>query len=71
MLKLYLICYNFQVALHSIWRERNNCRHGSQPVLAGQLTLIIDRQIRNQCLIMDSKRIRHYEGALQLWFSTK
>ena len=43
MLKLYLIRCSFQVALHSIWRERNNRRHGSQPVLAGQLTSIIDR----------------------------
>ncbi|CAN6822503.1 unnamed protein product, partial [Brassica oleracea var. botrytis] len=60
-LKLYLIRYSFQVALHSIWREKNNRRHGFQPVLAGQLTSIIDGQIRNQCLIMDSKRIRHYE----------
>lgn len=70
-LNLYLVRYSFQVALHSIWRERNNRRHGSQPVLAGHLITIIDRQIRNQCLIMDSKRIRSYEGALQLWFSTR
>lgn len=69
--KLYLVRYSFQAALHTIWRERNNCRHGSQPLQPGQLTAIIDRQVRNQCLIMDSKRTRQYKGVLQLWLSAR
>ncbi|CAN6902595.1 unnamed protein product, partial [Brassica oleracea] len=34
-LKLYFLCYTFQVTLHSIWRKRNNRRHGSHPTPAG------------------------------------
>ncbi|CAF1738139.1 unnamed protein product [Brassica napus] len=47
-LNLYLVRYSFQVALHSIWRERNNRRHGSQPVLAGhRLQSSTDRFVIN------------------------
>lgn len=66
-LKLFLLRYSFQVTLYSIWRERNNRRHGSQPILASQLIKLIDRQIHNKCLLMISKRIRHHEGVLQIW----
>lgn len=70
-LKLYLLRYTFQATLHSIWRERNNRRHGSQSTPTGRLISMIDRTIRNQCLILDSKRVRRHEGALQLWLSAR
>lgn len=71
MLQLFLLRYCFQVAIHSIWRERNNRRPGSQPVILELLIKMIDRQIRNQCLILIAKRTRRYDGVLQLWFSTR
>lgn len=66
---LFLLRYSFQVAIHSIWRERNNRRHGSQPIPADRLVQIMDRQIRNQCLPMISKKLRRYEEVLQVWLS--
>lgn len=70
-LKLFLLRYSFQVIIYFLWRERNNRRHGSLPILPNQLIKMIDRQIRNQCLLMISKKIRHHEGVLQLWLSTR
>ena len=70
-LTMYLLRYSFQVTLHSLWRERNGHRHGSQPLLASQLIKMIDRQIRNQCLILIFKRIRRHEGVLHFWLFTR
>lgn len=54
-LELYLLRYSFQVTLYSVWRERNNRRHGAPPTLPSAMIRVIDRQIRNQCLLLISK----------------
>lgn len=58
-LELYLLRYSFQVTLYSVWRERNNRRHSTPPTPASSMIKFIERQIRNQCLILISKRTRH------------
>lgn len=63
-MQLYLLRYNFQVVLYSVWRERNNRRHGILPTSASATIKIIDRQIRNQCLLI-SRKSRHYDKVLQ------
>ncbi|XP_023638041.1 uncharacterized protein LOC111830437 [Capsella rubella] len=45
----YIIRYVFQSTIHSLWRERNNRRHGERPQPTDQLILLIDRHIRNRC----------------------
>ncbi|XP_013632736.1 PREDICTED: uncharacterized protein LOC106338262 [Brassica oleracea var. oleracea] len=45
MLQLYLLRYSFQVILYTVWRERNNRRHGDSPTLASVMIKTIDRQI--------------------------
>ncbi|CAG7894389.1 unnamed protein product [Brassica rapa] len=54
----------FQITLHSIWRERNDRRHGATPMVAGSLAKMIDRGIRNWCLMVSATGHRHYEAPL-------
>lgn len=43
LLKRFLLRYTLQVTLSSLWRERNDRRHGSQPIMAGPLVKMIER----------------------------
>ena len=43
--KGFLLCYAFQVLVHSIWCERNARRHGEQPRDEGLLYKFVDKTI--------------------------
>ncbi|XP_024006569.1 uncharacterized protein LOC112083076 [Eutrema salsugineum] len=68
---LFLLRYSFQAAIHCIWRERNNRRHGEAPRTARSLIHLIDKLIR--CRIQSIRDLgdRRFEDALQLWFATR
>ncbi|CDY72243.1 BnaCnng76680D, partial [Brassica napus] len=45
-----LLRTTLQASVHSVWRERNDRRHGATPMNPTLLVKMIDRQIRNWCL---------------------
>ncbi|KAL0728762.1 hypothetical protein Bca4012_024855 [Brassica carinata] len=49
MLTTFLTRYGFQVSLHSLWRERNDRRHGATPTSVSALISMLDRHIRSRC----------------------
>ncbi|CAG7876832.1 unnamed protein product, partial [Brassica rapa] len=73
--RLFCIRYAFQVAMYTLWRERNKLQHGENimPIRAVQYVLkrMIDKGVRNKLSLMRSNRVRGMESSLQFWFSTR
>ncbi|KAG5390779.1 hypothetical protein IGI04_032320 [Brassica rapa subsp. trilocularis] len=61
--EMVLLHYTFQITLHSIWRERNDRRHGETPMVVGSFAKMIDRGIRYWCLMVSATDHRLYCNA--------
>ncbi|KAG7578526.1 Reverse transcriptase domain [Arabidopsis thaliana x Arabidopsis arenosa] len=68
---LLLLRYSLQVAVHSIWRERNNRRHGEAHIPAPRLSQMIGKTIRNKITLLRSSGNHKYADLLMFWFSTQ
>ena len=66
----FLTRYTLQAAIHSIWRERNERRHGAIATLAMALEKLLDRQVRNRCCSIQQLGDQNYAGSLSRWFAT-
>ena len=69
--KAFTIKYMFQLAVHSIWCERNKRRHGEEPCPAEILSKRMDKTMRNKFTILQRKREMDLEGGMRFWFSTR
>lgn len=70
-LQLFTIRYIFQLAVHSIWRERNRRRHGEKESPPNLLASMLDKTIRNKFSIIQRGDDNKLKGGLQYWFSTR
>ncbi|AAF99801.1 T2E6.13 [Arabidopsis thaliana] len=70
-IRSFLSRYIFQLTVHTVWKERNDRRHGEEPRTSANLISWMDKQIRNQLSIIISTGDRRYENGLQVWFSTR
>lgn len=70
-IKLFLIKYTFQAAAHSIWRERNNRRHGGKKIPPAMLERIIDKNVRNRLSSIRRQGDKKMEKSLGVWFGTR
>lgn len=61
----------FQTSIHSLWRERNERRHGSTPTPTASLVKFIDRQVKNKCLSISVTGNQRLGTLLQLWFASQ
>jgi len=68
---LFLIRYSFQLAIYTIWRERNNKRHGDTPLSHSQLLRNIDKQVRNRISYIREQGDKNYDGCMKVWFDTR
>ncbi|KAG7589015.1 Reverse transcriptase zinc-binding domain [Arabidopsis suecica] len=66
-----LLQYAFQIAVHTLWRERNNRRHGEDPITASILGKTIDKNIRNRITLLRKTGNAKYEDLFTFWLSTK
>ncbi|XP_013594915.1 PREDICTED: uncharacterized protein LOC106303104 [Brassica oleracea var. oleracea] len=66
-----LLRTTLQASVHSVWRERNDRRHGATPMNPTLLVKMIDRQIRNWCLTVTATGHNKYEALLQCWFASR
>lgn len=71
LLHTYLTRYAFQVVIHSLWKERNERRHGAQPIPAAALAKMVDRHIRNRCLSFREQGNLKLAAGLSLWLATR
>lgn len=69
--KRFCLRYAFQLALYTLWRERNKRRHGEKAMPLQVLAKLTEKAIRNKLSLLQSKRAKGYEGVLQYWFSTR
>ena len=69
--RLFLIRYTFQAAAHSIWRERNNMRHGDAPQSAIHIVKYIDKLVRNRADSLRGVGNGRYSKAMGVWFATR
>ena len=69
--KRFCLRYAFQVALYTLWWERNKRRHGDTPVPPQTLTKLIDKSIRNKLSLLQKKKMKGMECILQYWFGTR
>ena len=69
--KLFLLRYVFQVAIHTIWMERNSRRHGTVQKPPGILVKFIDKQTRNRISSLRGKGGKHLTQAMAAWFETR
>lgn len=71
MITTFLTRYGFQVSLHSLWRERNDRRHGVSPTSISTLVTMLDRHIRNRCSSIIKLGDQKYAASLSVWFATR
>lgn len=67
----FLTRYVFQATLHTIWKERNNRRHGKTPKTAKQLIKLIDKQVRNRLSTIWSMGDCRFESGMEAWFASR
>lgn len=67
----FTIRYLFQATVHSIWRERNQRRHGEAHSTPMQLVKFIDKGVRNRFSSIMMMGDTQYEGGVRYWFSTR
>ncbi|KAF8052483.1 hypothetical protein N665_1555s0008 [Sinapis alba] len=70
-LNIFLTRYTMQAAIHSIWRERNERRHGAIATPARELVKFLDRQVRNRCSSIQQLGDKKYTGSLSRWLATR
>ncbi|XP_013721578.1 uncharacterized protein LOC106425391 [Brassica napus] len=70
-MRLFCIRYAFQIALYTLWRERNKVRHEKKLMPIEVLKKLVDKGVRNKLSLMRSKKVRFMEKGLQFWFSTR
>ena len=69
--KRFCLCYALQIAVHTLWRERNRIKHEEKPTPIAAIIKMVDKSIRNKLSIMRSKKVKGWESGLQFWFSTR
>ncbi|XP_018453981.1 uncharacterized protein LOC108825144 [Raphanus sativus] len=60
LLETFLTRYTIQATIYSLWKERNDRRHGATPTTAATLARMVDRQVRDRCLAF------HQQGNFKL-----
>ncbi|XP_013594684.1 PREDICTED: uncharacterized protein LOC106302802 [Brassica oleracea var. oleracea] len=69
--KRFCISYALQVAMYSLWRERNKRRHGEPSMPLPVMLKLIDKTIRNKLSLVQGRKVKGLEEVLQFWFSTR
>lgn len=63
--------YSVQVAVYSIWGERNGIRHGERPKSIQIMKKLVDKEVKNKLSLTSFQRRKGMEGSLRYWFGTR
>lgn len=69
--KSFILRYVFQNTIHSVWKERNEKRHGGTPSPPEIHVKLIDKNIRNRLNTIRSSGDLRYEGGIRQWFASR
>ncbi|KAL9810229.1 putative reverse transcriptase zinc-binding domain-containing protein [Arabidopsis thaliana] len=69
--KSFILGYVLQNSIHSIWRERNDRRHGEDPSNEERLIKFIDKNIRNRLSTLRRGDEEKYVNGIQVWFGSR
>lgn len=67
----FCIRYSVQVAVYSLWRERNRLRHGEKPISITMMKKFMYKEVKNKLSLLSMQRRKEMEGSLQYWFGTR
>ena len=67
--QLLLLRYTFQIAVHTIWREKNNHMRGEDT--ASAIGNNIDKNIRNRITLLQKQGNPKYDNLFVFWLSTR
>jgi len=67
----FVLGYVFQNTIHSIWRERNDRRHGEKPSMTEKIVKLIDKNIRNRLSTLRVRGEEKYAQGTQVWFASR
>jgi len=67
----FVFRYVFQNTIHSIWRERNERRHGETPSRTQKIIRLIDKNIRNRLSTLRVRGEEKYPKGIQVWFASR
>ncbi|KAF8118610.1 hypothetical protein N665_0004s0091 [Sinapis alba] len=70
-MEMFLLRYAFQCSVHTIWRERNERKHGKGSQTADALLKFIDKGIRNRISSLRVSGRRRYATAMATWLVTR
>ena len=70
-LRNFLIPYSLQATLHARWRKRNERRHDTFARQEKDINKILDRLVKNRCLVFCQLGDQKYAGGLSLWLATR
>lgn len=69
---LLLLRYTFQIKVHTIWRERNNRRHGEEnPITPLAIGNNIDKNVRKRITLLQKQGNPKYDDLFVFWLSTR
>jgi len=60
-----------QVSIHTIWRERNERKHGASLNPASRLVRWIDKHLRNHLLTIKQSGDRRFDKGFQVWLQAR
>ncbi|XP_024014527.1 uncharacterized protein LOC112088476 [Eutrema salsugineum] len=63
--------YSFMATVYSIWRERNNRKHGEKALTVFRMVRMIDKLVKNQICSIRNNGVRKYEDGLEIWFASR
>nr|AAD17404.1 hypothetical protein [Arabidopsis thaliana] len=67
----FVLRYVFQNTIHSIWRERNERRHGEKPSRTEKIVKLIDKNIRNRLSTIRVRGEEKYAQGTQMRFASR
>lgn len=70
-MKTFLTRYGFQVAIYSIWRERNERRHGGKMKSVQNIVQWIDKEVRNRLSTIREMVDMKYDNGYQVWIAAR
>ncbi|KAL9293603.1 putative RNA-directed DNA polymerase [Arabidopsis thaliana] len=68
--KRFILRFVFQNTIHSIWRERNDRRHGAFST-PEKIVKLIDTNIRHRLSTLRQGKVEKYVRGIQMWFASR
>ncbi|KAL9281954.1 putative reverse transcriptase zinc-binding domain-containing protein [Arabidopsis thaliana] len=69
--KRFILKFVFENAIHFIWTERNDRRHGERPSTTEKMVKLIDKNVRNRLSTLRQGKVEKHVEGLKVWFASR